>query len=96
MVGVPALVMLLSYTVILDRLFTFTTAADKMVWAGPCRAVPSRKVVADGGSHRVAHLSPCAGVAALCAVQCVIIGFLVSAFSETDEPADEGAEKKAQ
>ena len=34
MVGVPALVMTLSYTLFLDQLFTFHSAADKMLWAG--------------------------------------------------------------
>ena len=34
MVAVPAIVMLLMNNLILDRLFTFQTAGDKMLWAG--------------------------------------------------------------
>ena len=38
MVGVPALVMLTMQHVVLDRLFTFASAGDKMVWAGTSTA----------------------------------------------------------
>lgn len=70
MAGVPFGVMMLSYHVVLDRLFTFQSNSDKMVWAG---------------------------VAALCAVQCVIIGFLVTAFREdVDDTPDEAAAAPAQ
>ena len=40
MVGVPALVMLLLYSLVLDRLFTFDSGPDKMVWAGEGLARP--------------------------------------------------------
>jgi hypothetical protein len=34
MFGVPAIVMLVSYTLVLDQLFTFRSAGDKMMYAG--------------------------------------------------------------
>jgi hypothetical protein len=64
MVGVPAFVMAVAYSVVLDRFFTFGSAADKMVYAG---------------------------IAGICAVQAVVIGFLVYAFRE--EEADAAASR---
>ena len=57
MVGLPAAVMLLAHTVVLDRIWTFGSAGDKMVWTG---------------------------VAGICAVQLVVLGFLIHAFTEDD------------
>ena len=67
MFGVPALVMLISYYVVLDQLFTFGSPADKMLYAG---------------------------ISGICAVQAVIIGFLVYAFSEPVDEATPGGVKK--
>ena len=67
MAGIPFTAMMLSYHVVLDRLFTFQSAGDKMLYAG---------------------------VVAICAVQLVVIGFLIAAFREGD--GEDGAEKKEQ
>ena len=67
MFGVPALVMLLAHWFVLDQLFTFRSAADKMLYAG---------------------------IAGLCAVQLVVVGFLIHAFTEKDdEPPSSNAKK---
>ena len=58
MFGVPALVMFVAHSLVLDQLFTFRSAADKMLYAG---------------------------IAGLCAVQLVIVGFLIHAFTEQDD-----------
>ena len=74
MFGLPLLVMLLMYTLILDSLFTFRSPADKMLYAG---------------------------IAGLCAVQVVIVGFLFYAFTEANEDneassAEPQVDKKGQ
>ena len=55
----PAIVMALCYFVLLDWIFIFPSAGDRMVYAG---------------------------VAAIVAVQAVIVAFLVSAWNEDDVP----------
>jgi len=68
MVGVPALVMLIAYYIVLDQIFTFGKPAEKMLYAG---------------------------IAGICSVQFVIVGFLVFAFNEPqDEPV--AATKKSE
>ena len=69
MFGVPALVMMIAYYVVLPQLFTFQAASDKMLYAG---------------------------IAGICSVQIVIVGFLVHAFTESDDgAATTAAEKKS-
>ena len=93
MVGVPAVVMLLARYVVLDRLLTFASPADKMMWAGARRAsLPRASAIAI--SEGDAPPRPrCAGVAALCSVQVVVIVFLCAAFRD-DDGDDAGGEKK--
>ena len=71
MFGFPLLVMAIAHTLVLDRLFTFATPADKMLYAG---------------------------IAGICAVQVVVVGFLFYAFNDVDDDEATAAsdEKKGQ
>jgi hypothetical protein len=64
MFGIPAAVMLVSYHLVLDSLFTFTSRADRMLYAG---------------------------IAGIVAVQLVIGGFLIFAFTEGEGGGSGGA-----
>eukprot|EP00966_Prymnesium_polylepis_P021622 496936-Prymnesium_polylepis.2 len=103
LVVVPFLVLALSYLFVIDRLFTVESKADRMMCASlgarptcsprtPLASAQDRAARPGGGPNlhcRVA--SRYAGIVAICAVQLVVIAFLVYAFNETDEPSEPSA-----